>query len=94
MCIETSQTFYNSGRDMEPSVNAFILLRLHQSPVEGEKEACSCRLDSFLLVPAALVPQDRLLPRSALCNHQEPFRGEQDLTFCVYLNTNPPSKFS
>lgn len=61
MCTETSQTFYNSGRDMEPSVKAFILLRLHQSPMEGEKETSSCRLNSSLLVPAALVPQDRLL---------------------------------
>lgn len=60
MCIETSQTFYSSGRDVEPSVKAFILLHLHQSPVEGEKEAHSCRLNSTLLVPAALVPQDRL----------------------------------
>lgn len=64
MCIETSQTFYNSGRDMEPSVKAFVLLRLHQSPVEGEKEARSCRLNSSLLVPAAFVPQDRLLFRT------------------------------
>lgn len=41
MGVETSQTFYNSGRDIDPSVKAFILLRLHQSPVEGEKEAHS-----------------------------------------------------
>lgn len=43
MCIETSQTFYDSGWDTEPSVKAFILLRLRQSPVKGEKEADSCR---------------------------------------------------
>lgn len=76
MCIETSQTFYDSERDMEPSVKAFILLRLHQSRVEGEKEAHSCRVNSSLLVPAALVPQHRL-PVLHFVNHQEPFRENE-----------------
>lgn len=41
MCIETSQTFYDSRRDVEPSVKAFVLLRLCQSMAERGKEAHS-----------------------------------------------------
>lgn len=41
MCIETSQTFYVSRRDVEPSVKAFVLLHLHQSMAERGKEAHS-----------------------------------------------------
>lgn len=44
MCIETSQTFYDSGRDAEPSARAFVLLHLH--PWRGEKKhtAVECEL--------------------------------------------------
>lgn len=43
MCIETSQTFYDCGRDVELSAEAVVLLRVHPSLVEMGEAVNSCR---------------------------------------------------
>lgn len=42
MCIETFQTFYDSGRDAEPSARASVLLRLRQWRGEKKHTAVEC----------------------------------------------------
>lgn len=87
MCIETSQTFYDCGRDVELSAEAVVLLRVHPSLVEMGEAVNSCRawINASLLVCTVFLPSDRL-PFCDCVISMEPFRKNETSNFvCTFL---------